>query len=137
MALPRPAPLPDADPPALTTSRKIAYGVGDMVVGIRETAIQFYLLPFYTDVVVLAPWLAGLGKMLGLVWDGINDPVTGHLSDRTLTRLGRRRPFLLAAALPMGITFALLWTPPAPLGPLAGFLYLVLAYVVLDTFFTL
>jgi sugar (glycoside-pentoside-hexuronide) transporter len=117
--------------------QKAAYGFGEIIVGMRMTAFQFYLLPFYTDVVVLPPWLAGLGKMLGLVWDGVNDPVTGHLSDRTLTRLGRRRPFLLAAALPMGITFALLWTPPAPLGPLAGFLYLVLAYVVLDTFFTL
>ena len=134
----RPLPMhPPAEPRLLPTWQKIAYGFGDVIIGIRMTAFQFYLLPFYTDVVVLAPWLAGLGKMFGLVWDGVNDPITGYLSDRTETRLGRRRPFLLAAALPMGLTFGLLWSPPAHLGPLAGFLYLFLAYVVLDTFFTL
>jgi sugar (glycoside-pentoside-hexuronide) transporter len=117
--------------------QKTAYGFGDVIVAMRQTSFQFYLLPFYTDVVVLAPWLAGLGKMLGLIWDGVNDPVTGYLSDRTSTRFGRRRPFLLAAALPMGLTFGLLWSPPAQLGPLTGFLYLVLAYVLLDTCFTL
>jgi GPH family glycoside/pentoside/hexuronide:cation symporter len=116
--------------------RKLAYGFGDVIIGMRMTVFQFYLLPFYTDVVVLAPWLAGLGKMLGLVWDGVNDPVTGYLSDRTETRIGRRRPFLLLSAFPMGLTFGLLWAPPAHLGALAGFLYLFLAYVVLDTFFT-
>jgi sugar (glycoside-pentoside-hexuronide) transporter len=134
----RPLPMP---PPVaarrLPAWRKLAYGFGDVIIGMRMTVFQFYLLPFYTDVVVLAPWLAGLGKMLGLVWDGVNDPVTGYLSDRTETRLGRRRPFLLLAALPMGLTFALLWSPPAHLGQLAAFLYLFLAYVVLDTFFTL
>jgi GPH family glycoside/pentoside/hexuronide:cation symporter len=122
--------------PRLSFGQKIAYGFGDVIVAIRQTAFQFYLLPFYTDVVVLAPGLAGLGRMLGLVWDGVNDPVTGYLSDRTSTRLGRRRPFLIGAALPMGLTFGLLWSPPAGLGPLAGFFYLVLAYVVLDTCFT-
>jgi sugar (glycoside-pentoside-hexuronide) transporter len=122
--------------PPLPAWRKIAYGFGDVIVGMRLTVFQFYLLPFYTDVVVLAPWLAGLGKMLGLVWDGVNDPVTGYLSDRTETRIGRRRPFLLLSALPMGLTFGLLWTPPAHLPPLSAFLYLFLAYVVLDTFFT-
>ena len=125
------------EPPRLRTWQKISYGFGDVIIGIRMTAFQFYLLPFYTDVVVLAPWLAGLGKMFGLIWDGVNDPVTGYLSDRTQTRLGRRRPFLLAAALPMGLTFGLLWSPPTHLGPLAGFLYMFLAYVLLDTFFTL
>jgi GPH family glycoside/pentoside/hexuronide:cation symporter len=136
--MPRPLPMhPPAQPHRLPTWQKIAYGFGDVIIGMRMTVFQFYLLPFYTDVVVLAPWLAGLGKMLGLVWDGVNDPVTGYLSDRTESRLGRRRPFLLAAALPMGLTFGLLWSPPAHLGPLSGFLYLVLAYVLLDTFFTL
>jgi hypothetical protein len=138
-AMARPATLAPATPPVdrLSFGQKAVYGFGDVIVAMRQTVFQFYLLPFYTDVVVLAPWLAGLGKMLGFVWDGVNDPVTGYLSDRTRTRLGRRRPFMLGAALPLGLTFGLLWSPPTHLGPAAGFLYMVLAFVVLDTFFTL
>ena len=100
----------------LPLAQKVVYGAGDLIIAIRQTAFQFYLLPFYTDVMVLAPWLAGLGKMLGLVWDGVNDPITGFLSDRTRSRFGRRRPFLLAAALLLGLAFGFLWSPPSSLG---------------------
>ncbi|HJQ83333.1 MAG TPA: glycoside-pentoside-hexuronide (GPH):cation symporter [Candidatus Binatia bacterium] len=133
LAIARPAPAPAR----LATWRKLAYGVGDVIIGMRMTTFQFYLMPFYTDVAGLPAWLAGVGRWLGFVWDGVNDPLTGYVSDRTRTRLGRRRPFLLAAALPLGLTFGLVWTPPAELSPLTSFVYLLLAYVVLDTFFTL
>ncbi len=113
------------------------YGFGDIIVGIRLTVFQFYLLPFYTDVVLLTPALAGVAKMIGLAWDGLNDPLTGFVSDTTRTRFGRRRPFLLLAALPIGVTFAMLWTPPGALGPMGRFVYLVVAYLLLDTCFTL
>jgi GPH family glycoside/pentoside/hexuronide:cation symporter len=131
--------VPDAPvaSPRLSFWQRCVYGLGDMALAIRQTAFQFALLPFFTDVVMLAPWLAGLGKMLGLVWDGVNDPITGYVSDRTRTRIGRRRPFLIAAAIPMGVTFALLWMPPANMTSLVAFAYMVLAYLVLDTCFTL
>jgi GPH family glycoside/pentoside/hexuronide:cation symporter len=122
--------------PRLGLWQKAVYGLGDLVIAVRLTAFQFYLLPLYTDVVLLPPALAGLGKMLGFVWDGLNDPLTGHVSDRTRSRLGRRRPYLIGAAIPLGVTFGLLWTPPAQPGPLVGFLYMVVAFMVFDTFFT-
>jgi GPH family glycoside/pentoside/hexuronide:cation symporter len=127
---------PDADAPRLSRWEKIAYGVGDVVVAIRMTSAQFHLLPLYTDVVMLPAVLAGLGRALGLVWDAANDPITGYLSDRTRSRLGRRRPYLLATAVPMGLTFALLWSPPGGLGVVTGFLFLVFAFALLDTFYT-
>ncbi len=126
-----------APTPRLPAWQKLVYGVGDLVLAVRQTVFQFAMLPFFTDVVLLAPWLAGAAKMVGLVWDGVNDPITGYLSDGTRTRLGRRRPFLLGAAIPMGLTFALLWLVPPGLGQLATFLCLVAAYLVLDTCFTL
>src|SRR5262245_64764767 len=95
--------------PALSAWQKVAYGFGDLALAVRQTVFQFAMLPFFTDVVLLAPWLAGAAKMVGLVWDGVNDPITGYLSDGTRTRLGRRRPYMLGAAIPMGLTFALLW----------------------------
>ncbi len=123
--------------PRLTVGEKLVYGFGDIIIALRMSSFQFYLLPFYTDVVLLAPWLAGIGKMIGLLWDGINDPLVGHLSDRTRSRLGRRRPYLLATAVPLGIAFAAVWSPPAGLGAAAAFAWLVGSFFVLDTVFTL
>ena len=84
MARPQPADPapPQAEVARLSLRQKIVYGFGDLAPATRQTAFQFALLPFFTDVVMLAPWLAGLGKMLGLLWDGVNDPVTGFISDQ-------------------------------------------------------
>jgi GPH family glycoside/pentoside/hexuronide:cation symporter len=133
-AAPDPASVPTR---RLPLGQKLVYGFGDLVLAVRQTVFQFAMLPFFTDVVLLAPWLAGAAKMVGLAWDGVNDPITGYLSDGTRTRLGRRRPFMLGAAIPMGLTFALLWLVPPGLGQLTSFLCLVAAYLVLDTCFTL
>jgi sugar (glycoside-pentoside-hexuronide) transporter len=131
--------LARADPP-LSLWQKTIYGFGDVLIAIRMSCFQFYLLPFYTDVVLREPelvGLAGLAKAIGLAWDGINDPVAGYLSDRTRTRLGRRRPFMLGAALPLGIAFALLWCAPTEISTAGRFAYLVVAFLVMDTAFSL
>jgi len=135
----RPMPKPPATPARVPLPRfqKALYGFGDLLIAIRISSFQFYLLPFYTDVVLLAPWLAGIGKMIGLAWDGLNDPVAGYLSDRTRSRLGRRRPFMLGAALPLGVAYAAIWSAPTGVGATVAFAYLVGAFLVLDTAFSL
>jgi GPH family glycoside/pentoside/hexuronide:cation symporter len=124
----------------LSRGQKAIYGFGDVLIAVRMSCFQFYLLPFYTDVVLREPelvGLAGLAKAIGLLWDGINDPVAGYLSDRTRTRLGRRRPFMLGAALPLGVAFALVWWAPTTIGTTWRFVYLVVAFLVMDTAFSL
>lgn len=123
----------------LSLAQKVIYGFGDVLIAVRMSCFQFYLLPFYTDVVLPVgfTWLGGLAKTIGLVWDGINDPLAGHLSDRTRTRLGRRRPFLIGAAVPLGVAFAGVWWVPDALGTAGKFAYLVLAFLVMDSFFSL
>ena len=116
---------------------KLAYGLGDLTVGLRQTAVVLFLLPFYTDVVLLAPALAGLALAVGRAWDACNDPIIGYLSDQTRTRFGRRRPYLIAAAIPLGIAFAALWRPPVGLGQAALCGYLIATFCVLDVFFGL
>jgi GPH family glycoside/pentoside/hexuronide:cation symporter len=77
-----------------------------------------YFLKYATDVLAIAP--ATIGMLLGLsrIWDAVSDPVAGFLTDRTETRWGRRRPWMLAGALPMGLAFMMMWSPPAALaGP--------------------
>jgi GPH family glycoside/pentoside/hexuronide:cation symporter len=127
-------PTPPAAGP-LPLRRKLAYGIGELVVGIRQSSMNLILFPFYTDVARLSPWLVGLALALGKVWDGVNDPVIGYVSDHTRTRHGRRRPFILFATLPLAIAFAALWRPPEGLSEWALFGYLFGALFVLDVFF--
>lgn len=78
--------------------------------------VQFYFLKFATDELLLAPAAVGLLFGLAKVWDAVSDPLVGHWSDRTRSRLGRRRPWMWAALPPLGACFALLWMPPAVSG---------------------
>jgi len=75
-----------------------------------------YLLKFSTDVLGIAPGVMGFLFLLSRVWDAISDPLAGYWSDRTRTRIGRRRPWLLAGALPVGLVFYAMWAPPEALG---------------------
>ena len=124
-------------PTRLSRGVKISYGIGDIVLAIRHSSILNFLLFFYTNVIMLSPSLAGLALAIGRIWDGVNDPLVGYLSDSTTSRLGRRRPYLLASVLPLGLTFFLLWSPPQGLGSWGNFLFLTFAYILMDAFFTL
>jgi len=131
------APVADgatSNPQRLTLARKVLYGAGELVVGARMAALGTVLFPFYTDVAQLTPALVGAAIALGRVWDGINDPITGWLSDRTRTRFGRRRPYLGVMILPLTLCFVMLWLPPAGTTQ-EVFLYLVGALFFLDVFF--
>ena len=74
--------------------------------------ILIYLLKFATDELGLAPALVGGIFAAGRLWDAFSDPVAGYASDRTRTRMGRRRPWMFASALPLGLAFYALWSIP-------------------------
>jgi Na+/melibiose symporter-like transporter len=77
--------------------------------------LSTYYLKFGTDVLGIAPAALGLAFGLSRVWEGVASPLVGYLSDRTRSRLGRRRVWMLGAALPLGFAFFLVWAPPAGL----------------------
>jgi len=85
-----------------------------------------------TDVVGISPSLAGIAIFIGRTWDYINDPLIGHLSDRTRSRWGRRRPFLLFGPIPFALAFMMLWWRPPWSADLALALYYAAAYVLFD-----
>lgn len=92
---------------------KLAYGTGDWSLASFGTLRQVFYAIFLTDVVGLEPRLASFAALIGIVWDAINDPIVGALSDRVRSRWGRRRPFLLLFSIPFGLSFvALWWAPP-------------------------
>ena len=93
----------------------LAYGAPALGYGFALLFIQFYFLKFATDVLLLAPALAGGLIGVGRLWDAFSDPLAGYWSDRTSTRLGRRRPWMLAAVPLMAVFFVMTWSPPAGL----------------------
>lgn len=99
--------------PPLNLRTKLGYGVGELSKEIPSSILVFFLLFFFTDVVGLSPGTAGGILLIGKAWDGVNDPLIGWLSDRTHSRWGRRFPWMLWGAVPLGASFWLLWlTPP-------------------------
>lgn len=111
---------------------KIIYGSGDFGYSMTNSIIAAYFLLFLTDVVGMSAATAGIAILIGRTWDYINDPLIGNLSDRTKTRWGRRRPFLLFGAVPFALTFAMLWYKPAFTDQTALAVYYALAYVLYD-----
>ena len=96
----------------------------------------FYAI-YLTDVVGIEPRLASLGALLGIVWDAVNDPIIGMLSDRMKSKLGRRRPFLLWFAFPFGLSFVMLWSAPNWESQVGLLIYITLAFMLSDTLTTL
>lgn len=123
-------------PEHLPLRTKLLYSTGDLSVSIPLTIVMFFQLYFLTDVARLRPDLAGWAVGVGRLWDAVNDPIIGLISDRVRTRWGRRRVFLLFCAVPLGLTFMLMWVVP-PFSPLGLTLYYALTFILFDTAFTL
>lgn len=94
-----------------------AYALPAVGIAAPTFFVQFYFLAFATDVLLLSPAVIGVLLGLGRVWDAVTDPWMGYASDRTQTRLGRRRPWLFVAAPCGALAFVALWNPPPALTP--------------------
>jgi glycoside/pentoside/hexuronide:cation symporter, GPH family len=96
-----------AQPPAapLPLARKLGWAVGDYGINLYWQTLNLLLLPFYTDVLGLDSRLAGTVLLLVSLWDGVIDPVMGGIADRTRTRWGSYRPYLLFASPLLALAF--------------------------------
>jgi len=84
-------------------------------IGFMFFLVGLYMTPFATDVLLIPPAAMGAIFLVSRLWDAISDPVAGFLSDRTQTRLGRRRPWIAAAIIPVCGVYVMMWSPPAAL----------------------
>ncbi len=91
---------------------KLAYGLGDTATNLIYMMITMYLMYFYTDVFGLAAGVVSILFIIGRVWDAVNDPIMGLIADRTHTKWGSYRPYLLWMALPTAIFAVLLFFTP-------------------------
>jgi Na+/melibiose symporter-like transporter len=113
--------------PRLGVLPKFWFGFGQAAEGMKNSAFGAFLMLFYSQVLGLPGWLAGLALLISLVLDAISDPLAGSLSDSHENRLGRRHPFMYAAALPMAITFWLSFSPIEGLGQWGLFAWMLLS----------
>ncbi|NNM54058.1 MAG: MFS transporter [Spirochaetales bacterium] len=121
----------------LSVRTKLGFGVADLGGNLFFTVISFWALNYLTDTVGLAAGLAGVALAVGRLWDAFADPMIGLLSDRTKTRWGRRRPYMLLGAIPVGIVLALFFSAPKTTVSLALFWWAVLLFALLSTAFSL
>ena len=91
---------------------EVGYGVGDYGLNLFWQGINFYLFFFYTDVMGLQSGLAGTLVALGGIWDAFSDPLMGVIAERTRSRWGAYRPYVLFGSLPLAFSFALTFYVP-------------------------
>jgi Na+/melibiose symporter-like transporter len=122
--------------PSPTLGIKLFYGFGSVAFGVKDQGFGFLLLLYYNQVLGLPEQLVGLGIMIVLVADAISDPIVGYVSDNLHTRWGRRHPLMYASAIPVAVSYFLLWNPPAGMTQGALFAYMVVVAIVIRTFIT-
>lgn len=93
----------------MSLGRKIGLGAGDFGFNLYWQMASLYLLYFYTDVAGLPPATAGALYMAALIWDAALDPLIGMLADRTRSRMGRYRPYLMIGAVPLAAIYVLMF----------------------------
>jgi len=123
-------------PPAPSLWTKLAYGFGSVAYGVKDNGFSYFLLIFYSQVIGVDARLVGLAITVALIVDAISDPVVGYWSDNFRSRWGRRHPFMYASAVPVALTYYLLWDPPAGWSQEALFVYVLVLAILIRTFIT-
>lgn len=119
----------------LKLKEKIGYGLGDAASSMFWKLFSMYLLFFYTDVFGIPAAAAGTMFLLTRIWDAANDPIMGIIADRTNSRWGKFRPYLLWMALPFGIIGVLTFTTPS-LGMTGKIIYAYITYTLMMMVYT-
>ncbi len=119
----------------LSLVEKVGYGLGDTASNILYQAWSFFLAKFYTDVFGIPAKTASIMFLVTRVWDMINDPIMGMIADRTNTRWGKFRPYLLWTAVPYGMLACAMFVTP-DWGQNAKIVYAYVTYILTTMAYT-
>jgi glycoside/pentoside/hexuronide:cation symporter, GPH family len=119
----------------LSIREKLGYGVGDTASHFVWDMVGFWILIFYTDTFGISAAAAGTIMLIARIWDMVSDPLMGIIADRTNTRWGKFRPYILWMALPYSVLAVLTFTTP-DFGTTGKVIYAGVTYFLLMTVFT-
>lgn len=123
---------------AATSMRtKLIYGFGSVAFGVKNNGFKTILLMFYNQVVNLPAHLVGLVLLAAMLLDALLDPIIGQVSDNLRSRWGRRHPLMYLSAVPLAVSYLLLWNPPMAWSQGALLMYLFTVAVVVRSFISL
>ena len=115
--------------------RRLSYAVGDLGNNFYWQSVSLFLFFFYTDVMGIDPFLAGISFGFATLYDAFADPVMGTIADRNRSRWGRFRPYILLGAVPLAASFALMFYIPA-MGKTGLLVYATLTHMLMRTAYT-
>lgn len=119
----------------VSLKEKIGYGLGDAAANIGWRGVGTFLIIFYTDVVGLSPVTVGVLLLTARFSDGISDVIMGIIGDRTNSKYGKFRPWILWTAIPLGISLSLLFTSP-DMGESGKIIYAYITYIAFTLLYT-
>lgn len=119
--------------------RDICYSFGNFSGGIVNYAMSAWFMYFYVDKMELDTKYYGIAMVIYGIWNAINDPMMGIISDKTRSRWGRRKPYMMFGAVPLGLSLVLLFSPPMELlqTQVGLLVFFVVSLCIYDTFFTM
>ncbi|MHA1334226.1 MAG: MFS transporter [Promethearchaeota archaeon] len=120
----------------ITKLNTFAYGLANFADNSATQFFNFLLFTFYYAIVGININLLTIGYIIFSIWNAINDPLVGAWSDKTQTKWGRRKPFIIAGIIPTSILLVLLWIPPTD-SELISFTYFLILVLIYDTFYTM
>ncbi len=115
---------------------RCAYGVADIYGGGAFVIIGTFFTVFLTKALGMPPALAGTIPLIGKIWDAVTDPVMGNITDRTRSRFGSKRFYILIGSFISAVTFILMWVPLPNAGMWMKYVFYVLMYMLFSTGFT-
>ncbi|MFX0019130.1 MAG: MFS transporter [Promethearchaeota archaeon] len=116
--------------------QKWSFGMGSFAQWFINTAFNIWVFTYYFTVVGLNINWYVLAAVIWTLWNAFNDPFIGYLSDRTKTRWGRRKPYIMLGTIPMLILEIIIWLPPTG-NQFFTFIYLLIMLLCYDTFYTM
>ncbi|MEA2068206.1 MAG: MFS transporter [Verrucomicrobiota bacterium] len=120
----------------LKKRNKLFYGLGAVSDVLMANIIFQLAMPIYNIELKVSAALIGLAISVPRLWDAFTDPFMGNISDNTRSRFGRRRPWIVLGSLLAGVFCALMWMPPATLGPNGHFIYFLIVSMLFFTAYT-
>lgn len=119
----------------LNFGERLAYGLGDYSANLIYSSISSFLLVYYVSVLGMDPIVAGNIMAISKIFDGISDLVMGRIVDRTRSRWGKARPWIMRMCIPLAVCNVLMYSVPASLAEKAQIAYVFLTYNLVSTVF--